>query len=275
MDAAHAVHGMEWIGVFGAGFLAGGINVIVGAGTLVSFPILVLLGCPPLTATIANTMGIVPGSASGVLVYRRELRALAKTVRLLLPASVAGGIVGALMLLAFPAQVFASVVPCLIGIGTLLVSLGPTIKRAVAARADRSGRAERPGAADGMPFPSGATRRAAVVGAGLLGIYGGYFSAAQGIILIGLLGILSQLGMQELNAVKNLTVFAVNVIAASVFLVVAPHRIEWGLVAVLALGASCGGIVGGRFARRLSASYLRSFVVLVGGATMAYMLLAN
>ncbi len=275
MGAANAVHGLEWIGVFGAGFLAGGINVVVGAGTLVSFPILVMLGCPPLTATIANTIGIVPGSATGVLVYRPELHALRDTVRLLLPASVAGGILGASILLAFPSQVFASVVPWLIGVGTLLVSLGPTITRAVAARGDRRGVAARPDAVGGTPFPSRGALGAALVGAGLLGTYGGYFSAAQGIILIGFLGILSRLSMQELNAVKNLTVFAVNVIAASVFLVIAPHRIEWSLVAVLALGASCGGMIGGRFARRLSAPFLRSFVVLVGVATMAYMLLAQ
>lgn len=275
MGAANAVHGMEWMGVFVAGFLAGGINVVVGAGTLVSFPILVMLGCPPLTATIANTMGIVPGSASGVWAYRRELHALRGTVRLLLPASIAGGIVGASILLAFPAQVFESVVPWLIGVGTLLVSFGPTIKGAVAARGERRGGAARPDAVAGSPFASRGARFGALVSAGLLGMYGGYFSAAQGIILIGLLGIFSELSMQELNAVKNLTVFAVNVIAASVFLVIAPHRIEWSLVAVLALGASCGGMIGGRFARRLSAPFLRSFVVLVGVATMAYMLMAT
>lgn len=119
--------------IFGAGFLAGSINVIVGAGTLVSFPILVFLGLPPLTATIANTIGIVPGSISGVVAYRRELRAHVKTIRFLLPASILGGITGASLLLHFSADVFTAVIPWLIGFGTLLVIAGPSIKKHVGA----------------------------------------------------------------------------------------------------------------------------------------------
>lgn len=261
---------LDWGAIFGAGFLAGGINVIVGAGTLVSFPILVLLGFPPLTATIANTIGIVPGSVSGVVVYRRELRTHIATVRMLLPSSAVGGIVGASLLLHFSAEVFSAVIPWLIGIGTILVITGPAIKRRVGHTGPEA--PEEPSRRDGdEPFPAGVAVVVSVAGAFFLGVYGGYFSAAQGILLIALLGITSSLRMQELNAIKNLTVAAVNIIAASVFIIVSPQMISWPTVGLIAVGSTVGGIVGGRFARRLRADVFRVFVVIVGVATVVAM----
>lgn len=263
---------------FLAGFCAGGINVVVGAGTLVSFPLLLLAGFPPLTATVANTVGIVPGSASGVVVYRNELRTRRGTVALLLPASSAGGVVGALLLLGFPSGVFTAVVPWLVGLGTLLVLLGPSIRRAVAARDMTSGAAPTgqssttPSDGPAPAFSGCAATAAGIVGAFVLGIYGGYFSAAQGILLIGLLGIISRLEMQDLNAIKNLTVLGVNVIAAAVFVVVSPSLIDWPLAACIAVGAVFGGGIGGRFAKRLSPAFLRGFVVIVGVGTSLFML---
>ncbi|MCE1177542.1 MAG: sulfite exporter TauE/SafE family protein [Micrococcales bacterium] len=261
-----------------AGFLAGAINVVVGAGTLVSFPLLLLTGQAPLTATVANTIGIIPGSLSGVAAYRRELSSLRATVRTLLPASVAGGIVGALILLSFPARVFTSVVPWLVAVGTLLVVLGPWVRGRVASR--RIGAATAAGGpAHGTPeghataFPSTTALATGVGGAFLLGAYGGYFSAAQGILLIGVLGMLSRLQIQELNAIKNLTVLAVNLIAAVVIVVHSPGLIDWPLAGLVGVGSSLGGLVGGRFARRLSAGALRGFVVVVGVATTLVMLL--
>lgn len=257
----------QWFAAFAAGFLAGGINVIVGAGTLASFPILLLLGAPPLTATIANTLGIVPGSMAGVLVHRTELRARRKVIALLLPASVTGGIVGALVLLRLSSDVFTAVIPWLIGMGTVLVLIGPTIRaRLVGGPPDLERSAALPPA-----FPGRASRLASVIGAFGLGIYGGYFSAAQGILLIALLSITSTLRMTELNAIKNLTVAAVNVIAAGVFLIVSPELIDWQLVAPVAAGATVGGLVGGRFARRLPDKAFRGFVVVVGVVTVVVM----
>lgn len=267
---------LEWAAILGACFLAGGINVIVGAGTLVSFPILVFLGFPPLTATIANTIGIVPGSVSGVAVYRRELRTHIETVRVLLPASAIGGVAGATLLLHFSAEVFATVIPWLIGIGTILVMARPAIKRristagqdssaGVVSSADPSIRGEP------RPFATRTALVASATGAFFLGVYGGYFSAAQGILLIALLGITSSLSMQELNAIKNLTVAAVNVIAASVFIMVSPELISWPTVGLIAVGATLGGLVGGRFARRLPAGLFRVFVVVIGVATVVVM----
>lgn len=288
---------LQWLATAGAGFLAGAINVMVGAGTLVSFPILVLLGHPPLAATVANTVGIVPGSLSGVAVYRKELRRRAGLVRLLLPASLLGAVGGSLLLLHLSAGVFQRVIPWLIGVGTVLVVLGPAIRR----RIDRSRRPRTrtpkprtpqgtategsssasnhlatlapPATATPPAFASRAALVGSVAGALLLGVYGGYFSAAQGVLLIALLGITSALGMQELNAVKNLTVACVNVVAAVVFMVVSPALIDWGIVAPLAVGSTLGGLLGGRFARRLPAPVFRGFVVVVGVATVAMMAL--
>lgn len=288
MDIVDLAPVAEWIAVFAGGFFAGAINVVVGAGTLVSFPLLVFLGFPPLTATISNTIGIVPGSVSGTFVYRQELHARRAVVRKLLPASAAGGILGATILLSFPGEVFATVVPWLIGVGTLLVLLGPAIKRSLnnghsgTTSSDGHTSAEEDtqetargydGSSEPVPraFTSSTAVVAAALGAFALGTYGGYFSAAQGILLIGLLGVLSQLTMQELNAIKNVTVLAVNIIAAIVFVVVSPELIDWRLVGLIAAGAACGGIVGGRFARGLSAPLLRVFVAVVGVTTVVFM----
>ncbi|GGC99483.1 UPF0721 transmembrane protein [Tersicoccus solisilvae] len=275
MHVIDAAQVLGWTAVFGAGFLAGAINVMVGAGTLVSFPILVLLGHAPLAATIANTMGIVPASLSGVLVYRRELQARSGVVRVLLPASVAGGILGAYLLLHLDSGAFSAVVPWLIAVGTVLVILGPDIKKRVTRHDHVAAGATAPGTTypSGSAFPTRASLPASVVGALLLGTYGGYFSAAQGILLIALLGITTTMPMQDLNAIKNLTVAAVNVIAASVFLLASPSRIEWHLVGLIAAGSALGGTVGGRFARRLRPGAFRIFVASVGLVTVVAMVL--
>lgn len=271
----------ELVAVFAAGFSAGAVNVVVGGGTLVSFPVLVLLGYPPVTATVANTVGIVPGSVVGAFGYRRELSARRKVVRALLPSSVAGGVTGSLLLLSLPGEVFTRVVPWLICTGTILVLLGPTVKRTVAVRRSRlrtagdgpgDGQGDGPGTADGkLPaaFSSRGAAATAVVAAILLGIYGGYFSAAQGILLTGVLGVISRMDMQELNAVKNLTVAGVNLVAATVFLVVSPELVDWSLAGTVACGAVCGGVVGVRVARLLSPAVLRAAVAVVGVAAVA------
>lgn len=273
--------GVEWLIIFGAGFAAGVVNVVVGSGTLLSFPLLVLLGYPPLVANISSTIGLIPGSASGVVAYRRELLNRKALVRVLLPASTAGGLLGALLLLLLPAEVFSAIVPWLIGIGIGLVLLGPILKRGDKERTSVSGGSvsQQPslsGASAGrrtmsvLPvssptlFPSTTMTMVAVLGTLLLGIYGGYFGAAQGILLMGLLGVALSLGMQELNAIKNLSVLAVNAIAAAVFIIVSPGTINWVLVWLIAAGSACGGFVGGNVAKRLSPRFLRASIVVVG-----------
>lgn len=260
---------LQWLVAIIGGFLAGGINVMVGAGTLISFPLLVLSGVPPLTATIANTMGLVPASATGVLAYRNELRLLRVPIRRLLPASILGGATGALLLLGFPAGVFVKVVPWLVAVGTALVLLGPTIRARVAARRG----AETDGPSNQGPFTSRRAMAAGVIGSYLVGSYGGYFSAAQGILLVGLLGVVTHLGMQDLNAIKNFNVLFVNAMSAGMILLISPGLINWKLAGLVAAGAVLGGMTGGRFAKRLSPGALRGFVVVVGVATTVVMLL--
>ncbi|MEL4356709.1 MULTISPECIES: sulfite exporter TauE/SafE family protein [unclassified Luteococcus] len=260
---------LQWLVAIIGGFLAGGINVMVGAGTLISFPLLVLSGVPPLTATIANTMGLVPASATGVVAYRDELRRLRGVIRTLLPASILGGATGALLLLGFPAGVFVKVVPWLVAVGTALVLAGPSIRGWVASRRDAE--ADEP-SSHGV-FTSRRAMVGGVIGCYLVGSYGGYFSAAQGILLVGLLGIVTHLGMQDLNAIKNFNVLFVNAMSAGMVLLVSPELINWKLAGLVAVGAALGGLTGGRFAKRLSPRALRIFVVTVGVTTTLAMLL--
>lgn len=261
----------EIIAVIAAGFAAGAINVVVGAGTLVSFPTMVMLGFPPFTATMSNSLGIVPGSASGTFAYRREIRRLWPTARKMLPASIAGAILGATLLLTFGAEVFAAVVPWLIALGTVLVLANPAIKRFVASRYPEDSTSD--GAEGERPvYRSRTNLIAAIIAVFLIGTYGGYFSAAQGVLFLGAVGILSNLHIQDVNALKNLTVMSVNLVAASVYLITAPELIHWGLVGLLAIGTTAGGLVGGRFARRLPAPLLRAFVAVVGTVATIVML---
>lgn len=276
----------EVCAILAAGFWAGMINVVVGSGTLVSFPVLLLCGYPPVVANVSNTIGLVGGSLSGTIGYRRELRANRRLARALLPASIIGGITGALLLLVLPAEAFRTIVPVLIAAGVLMVLAGPAVQRAAARRAGPSGTGEsadgkgggeesRDGGVGGVGGDGGALPRGrtagAVAGVLVLGVYGGYFGAAQGILIVGLLGLLTACSMQSLNAVKNLLVMSVNLIAALVFMAVAWDRIDWLAVALIAVGATLGGAVGARYGRRLPPQVLRAFIVAVGVAAIVSM----
>ncbi|WP_206024958.1 sulfite exporter TauE/SafE family protein [Micromonospora zingiberis] len=249
--------------ILGAGFWAGMINVVVGSGTLVSFPVLLLCGYPPLVANISNTIGLVGGSLSGTIGYRRELRQNRSLARILLPASIVGGVGGSLALLVLPAEAFDTIVPVLIAGGVLMVVAGPLVQRRAARHADPAGRAS--------TISTG--RLGGIVGGVLvLGIYGGYFGAAQGILVVGLLSILTTESMQSLNALKNLLVMTVNLIAAIVFMLVAWNSIDWLAVALIASGATVGGIVGARVGRRLPSTLLRALIVVIGTAAIVNLL---
>lgn len=260
----------RWAAILGAGFWAGMINVVVGSGTLVSFPVLVLCGYSPLVANISNNIGLVGGGLSGTIGYRRELRRNAGLARVLLPASLTGGVVGASLLLVLPAEAFRTIVPALIAVGLLMVVAGPFVQRAAARRAEaapaagtaaEAGSGSEAGAAGGYP----AGRRVALVGAlGVIGVYGGYFGAAQGILVVGLLSILTSESLQSVNAVKNLLVTAVNLVAAVVFMAVAWSSIDWLAVALIAVGATLGGVVGARVGRRLPPRLMRGLIVAIG-----------
>jgi uncharacterized membrane protein YfcA len=231
-----------------AGVAAGAINVVVGSGTLITFPTLLAFGVPPVTANVSNTIGLVPGVASGIVGYRRELRGQQARVLRLGSASVVGGVAGAALLLSLPAGAFSAIVPALILVGLLLVVLQPRISAWVDARHE---------GARGEFGPVWVWP--AVLGAG---VYGGYFGAAQGVILIGILGIGIADSLQRLNAVKNVLAGLVNAVAGLIFLFVA--HVDWTVVVLIAAGSIVGGQLGATVGRRLSPLVLRVVIVVVG-----------
>jgi uncharacterized membrane protein YfcA len=239
-----------------AGFAAGAINALVGSGTLVTFPTLVALGYPPVTATMSNAVGLVAGSVSGTWGYRAELAGQWDRLRWQLPASLAGAVLGAFLLLHLPPTVFARVVPVLLVLALVLVVIGPRLQRWAAQRAEGAGRS---------PEHITPARKAVLVfGTFAVAVYGGYFTAAQGILLVGVMGALLPESVQRMNAAKNLLTLVVNVVAAVSYSLVAFGRISWPVAGLIAAGSLVGGLVGARYGRRLSPTALRSTIVVVG-----------
>jgi len=243
------------LAVLGVGLAAGTLNAIVGSGSLITFPTLLALGYPPVVANVSNSVGLVAGSVSGAVGYRRELAGQRGRLTVLGVASAAGGLTGAVALLVLPDQVFRSIVPILILVACVLVVAQPTLARRVVARG-------------GADRPNGGLLLLGAVFA--TGVYGGYFGAAQGVILVALLGIFLDDGIQRLNAAKNVLAALVNGVAALVFVLFAP--VAWAPAALLAIGATVGGQLGARLGRRISQGWLRAAIVVVG-VTVAVRLL--
>ena len=243
------------LAVAGAGVLAGAINAIVGSGSLITFPTLVALGLPPLVANVSNTVGLVPGSISGAIGYRRELAGQRTRMIKLGLFSALGGLTGGILLLAVPHS-FQDVVPWLVLLAVAMVIVQPRLSRWLA------GRGRHPGADGGWALRGGIYAT---------GIYGGYFGAAQGVLLIGLLGLGVDDELQRLNALKNVLAALVNGVAAVVFIADAPVR--WVPALILAGGSIAGGQLGARVGRKLPSSVLRG-VIVVGGVAVAVKLLA-
>jgi len=239
-----------------AGVGAGAINSLVGSGTLITFPTLVALGFPPVTATMSNAIGLVAGGVSGTWGYRADLRGQWHRLRWQIPASVTGALIGSFLLLHLPEKVFTRIVPVLLILALLLVIAGPRIQAYARRRAEAAGRS-----AEHVP----PLRMAAlVVGTFAVGIYGGYFTAAQGILLMGVMGALLPEDMQRMNAAKNLLALLVNVVAALAYTLVAFDRISWLVAGLIAVGSLLGGWLGSRYGRRLSPNALRAVIVVVG-----------
>ncbi len=239
-----------------AGLGAGAINALVGSGTLITFPTLVAMGFPPVTATMSNAVGLVAGSVSGTWGYRAELRGQRDRLRWQLPASLIGAVLGAYLLLHLPEKVFVEIVPVLLVLALVLVVAGPRIQAWTTRRAELAGRS-----------PEHVTpRRMAVLvfGTFAVGVYGGYFTAAQGILLVGLMGALLPESVQRMNAAKNLLALVVNVVAALAYTLVAFDRISWPAAGLIAAGSLVGGLLGARYGRRLSGNALRAVIVVVG-----------
>lgn len=239
-----------------AGFGAGAINALVGSGTLITFPTLVALGYPPVTSTMSNAIGLVAGSASGTWGYRAELGGQWDRLRWQIPASLTGAVLGAFLLLHLPEKVFVEIVPVLLVLALVLVVTGPRIQSWARRRAQEAGRS----AEQVTP----ARMAVLVIGTFAVGVYGGYFTAAQGILMVGIMGALLPESVQRMNAAKNLLTLLVNVVAAVGYTLVAFDRISWPVAGLIAAGSLVGGTLGARYGRRLSPNALRATIVVVG-----------
>jgi hypothetical protein len=258
------VSAWEVVAIFLAGVAAGTINTIVGSGSLITFPTLLAFGYPPVGANISNNIGMVFGGISGTLGYRAELAGQRRWIRQLAPASFVGSVTGALLLLWLPAGAFRAIVPVLIVIALVLVIVQPRMQPALARRREAA-RAESGRVGGGHRVVT----TAAVYGAG---VYGGYFGAAQGVLLVGILGSLLPESLQRVNALKNLLALVANAVAAVVFMAVAWGRIYWWVVLLLAVGAFVGGVLGASVGRRLPPMVLRAVIVVVGVAAIVKLL---
>ena len=235
----------EAVAILSAGAAAGGVNAVVGCGSLITFPTLLAFGFPPVIANVSNNLGMVPGNVSGGFGYRRELAGQRSRLIRLGVASAVGALAGALALLSLPPGAFTFVVPVLILVSCALVLLQPRLSAWLRTRA-------RPGRAS--PLLS--------AGVCLSGVYGGYFGAAQGVLVIGLLGSFLDETLQRVTGAKNVLVAMVNGTAAVVFVALA--HVSWAAVALLAAGSTVGGLLGARYGRRLPPAALRLLVVAIG-----------
>jgi uncharacterized membrane protein YfcA len=246
----------EALAILGAGLAAGAVNAVVGSGSLITFPTLLAFGFPPVVANVSNNVGLVPGNVSGAIGYRRELVGQRARLSRLAAIAAAGSIAGAAALLSLPSTAFKVIVPALILISCVLVIVQPWLSSQVVARRRR--RAELAGATQSHD------ERSPVLGTGVFAsaAYGGYFGAAQGVLVIGLLGTFLDEPIQRINGAKNVLVTIVNGTAAVVYLIFA--HVAWLAVLLIAVSSTAGGFVGARYGRRLPPLALRIFVVLVG-----------
>ncbi|WP_308495870.1 sulfite exporter TauE/SafE family protein [Kocuria sp. cx-455] len=252
-----------------AGVWAGLINTIVGSGTLVTFPVLVTMGVPPVTASMSNAMGLIAGNLTGAWSYRSELGGVKHTLKKLIPCSLAGGVIGAALLLTLPEEVFGVAAPILIVVALLFVIFQPRLQAVVRRRKAQQ---EAAAAADTDTETSGGAvdpdRSKQPLPLYFLvffaGIYGGYFVAAQGVLLVGILGVFLLASMQAANAVKNVLVAAVNIVAALSYIILAFDRINWWVVLFIALSSTLGSWLGAKIGKRLSPIALRTVIVILG-----------
>jgi uncharacterized membrane protein YfcA len=241
------VTGLAALAIFAAAVAAGAINAVVGSGSLITFPTLLAFGFAPVVANVSNNVGIIPGNISASVGYRAELTGQRGRLWRLGLASLAGAVAGAVALLALPPSVFKLVVPALIIVGCLLVLVQPKLAAWVAGRGEHH--SDQVG-----PF--------LIVGVFLTGVYGGYFGAAQGVLLVGLLGVFLTDSLQRINAGKNVLVTIVNGAAAVIFVIFA--HIAWLAVALIAAGSAAGGLIGAKLGRKLPPLALRIIIVVIG-----------
>ena len=228
------------------GFIAAAINGVVGSGTLISYPVLLSLGLSPVTANGTNSVGLSPGGVASAWAYRGELKDRWRILAVPTVLAMAGGLIGALLVVSLPAKVFTAIVPWLIIMAVVLVAVQPLMMKALRRRKNHVVR-------PGRDLPAWTF---------FLGIYAGYFGAAQGVMYYGVLGLRYDEDLQHVNAAKNLMGSLANLMGALVFAF--SGLVSWELAAALWLGSILGGYYGGRFAKRIPAPYLRALIMAVG-----------
>ncbi|HST55064.1 MAG TPA: sulfite exporter TauE/SafE family protein [Solirubrobacteraceae bacterium] len=247
---------LEVLAILAAGVCAGTINTVVGSGTLVTFPVLLGFGYAPVVANVSNTIGLVPGSVAGAAGYRTELSGQRSRLLALGCASLSGGLSGAILLLTLPASAFKAIVPVFIVVALVLIVAQPRLTARLAKRRRDA------------PPHGGRWTLLAVFAAG---VYGGYFGAAQGILLLAILGLSLDESLQRVNAVKIVLAGLVNLIAGVVFVLVA--HVAWLPALLISIGSIAGGALGARVGRSLNPDVLRGVIVLVGVAAIGKLLL--
>lgn len=239
---------LEIAAILGAGVVAGVANAVVGGGTLIAFPTLIGFGYAPVLANVSTTTGLVFGNATSIATWRRELEGQRARAIRLGPASLVGGIIGASLVFALPPAAFKAIVPVFVALGVVLVIVQPRVTRLLARRShERSARG---------------ARWVAPLGLFLAGVYGGYFGAGQGLVIIAVLGLTLSDTLHRLNALRNVLAGGTNCIAAIAF-IIATH-IAWLAAALIACGSILGGWVGVHIGRRLPPTVYRTVIVLVG-----------
>jgi len=241
------VTALDALGILAAGGAAGAINVAVGSGTLITFPIVLAFGYPPVVANVSNTIGLVPGSVAGAIGYRRELADQLPVVGRLACATAVGAASGAVLLLTLPPSAFRSIVPGCIVLALVLILAQPRLASLLRAR--RAHHA----------VHLGVVTMGAVFA---VGVYGGYFGAAQGILLLAILGLALDDELQRVNAVKNVLAGLANLLSGLIFALAA--HVAWDVVGLIAAGSLAGGTLAARYGRRLSPRLLRALIVAVG-----------
>jgi uncharacterized membrane protein YfcA len=239
------VHGEDVV-IALAGLGAGLINGIAGGGSLVSFPALIAVGHSALVANVTSSVGIWTGYLGGVAGFRAELASQAGRVRALAPVALAGGLAGAVLLLVTPSDLFRDLAPILILLACALFALQPRLAARVRTR----------------PAASAVLSRPAVVGTFAAAIYGGYFGAGLGVILLAVLGLALDDELVRINGLRGVLALLVNTIAVLVFAVRAD--VAWGAAGILSVTALVGGYAGARLSRRMPVPVLRAFVITFG-----------
>ncbi len=243
--------------VLAAGFVAGGMNAVVGAGTLVTFPALLAVGLPPVVANVSSSLGVLPGSVAGAYAYRHQLGPLRSFLRRAVVPVAVGSAAGALLLLLLPARVFGAVVPVLLVGAAVLVAVQPRIAARVSTRRPVTDEGEGDAERGAVPVRPGPAVLAVLL---LASAYGGYFGAGVSVIYLAVLGVVLG-GLQAANGAKNVLSTVTGVTSAVVFVLRAP--VDWPVVVLLAVGSALGGLVGGSYGRRLPDVLLRAVIIVI------------